>query len=88
MVSLFTPAPARLSDLREGESGVLGEFTVSPALAEHLMNLGFVPGVHVTMVHKAPGGDPRIYRVDGIEVALRRKTARAIAITPSEIAAD
>ena len=88
MVSLFTPAPSRLSDLREGESGVLGEFKVAPALAEHLMNLGFVPGVRVTMTGKAPGGCPCIYRVDGTVVALRRKIARGISITPSEIAAD
>ncbi len=88
MVRLFTPAPTRLSDLHEGESGVLREFTVKGAIAEHLMNLGFVPGVHVTMTRKAPGGDPRIYRVDGIEVALRRELARAISIVPSEIGAD
>lgn len=88
MVRLFTPAPTRLSDLREGESGVLGEFKVAPALAEHLMNLGFVPGVRVTMTRRAPGGDPRIYRVDGTEVALRRTVARAISITPSALGAD
>lgn len=88
MVRLLTPAPTRLSDLREGESGVLGEFELAPALSEHLMNLGFLPGVRVTMTRKAPGGDPRIYRVDGTEVALRRAVARAIAITPSEVAAD
>ncbi len=39
------------------------------------MELGFIPGAAVTAVGSAPGGDPRIFSVDGTEVALRRETA-------------
>ena len=28
--------------------------------------------------HSAPGGDPRVFRVDGSEVALRRETAKKL----------
>ena len=40
--------------------------------------MGFVPGHLVTRGLSAPGGDPRVFRVDGSEVALRRDTARRL----------
>lgn len=49
-------------------------------LAMRLMELGFIPGQRVTAALSAPGGDPRVFRVDGAEVALRRETARHILI--------
>ncbi len=61
-----------LSDLQVGESAVLSELKLSPPIAEHLMNLGFVPGLVVKVLRSGPGGDPRVYRVDGTEVAMRR----------------
>jgi ferrous iron transport protein A len=39
------------------------------------MELGFLPGHTVVPARSAPGGEPRVYRVDGSEVALRRETA-------------
>ena len=69
-----------LSDLQEGSSGILDELHMAPQVAEHLMNLGFVPGVEVTVTRSGPGGDPRIYRVDGAEIALRSELARQIAV--------
>ena len=70
-----------LSDLQEGSSGVLAELDLPPRVAEHLMNLGFIPGVEVTVSRSGPGGDPRIYRVEGAEIALRRDLARHIAVS-------
>jgi ferrous iron transport protein A len=81
MISTFTPKPTDyLSDLKEGSTGVLAELDLSPRVAEHLMNLGFVPGVEITVSRSGPGGDPRIYRVDGAEVALRGDVARRIVV--------
>lgn len=34
----------------------------------------------VTAAHCAPGGDPRVFRVDGSEIALRRDTAAQLLI--------
>jgi Fe2+ transport system protein FeoA len=42
------------------------------------MELGFIPGHAVAAARSAPGGDPRVFRVDGAEIALRRETARHI----------
>jgi ferrous iron transport protein A len=67
-----------LADLQLGESAVLSELEVSPPIAEHLMNLGFVPGLVVKVLRSGPGGDPRVYRVDGTEVAMRRDLSRHI----------
>jgi ferrous iron transport protein A len=67
-----------LSELRVGESAIVSQLELSPAVAEHLMNLGFVPGLVVKVLRSSPGGDPRIYRVDGTEVAMRRDLSRHI----------
>jgi ferrous iron transport protein A len=71
-------APARprnLTALKKGESGILERIDLSEDAAQRLMELGFLPGHSVTRAHSAPGGDPRVFRVDGSEVALRRETA-------------
>lgn len=39
------------------------------------MELGFLPGNEVIPGKRAPGGGPRVFRVDGSEVALRDETA-------------
>jgi Fe2+ transport system protein FeoA len=69
-----------LCDLAVGESGVLEDFDMPQNIAEHLMNLGFVPGLEVYVARSGPGGNPRVYRVDGTEVALRRDLSRCIAV--------
>jgi len=69
-----------LSDLKEGNTAVLVELDVAPQVAENLMNLGFIPGVEVTVSRSGPGGDPRIYRVEGAEIALRSDLACRIAV--------
>ncbi len=71
-----------LSDLALGESGILEDFDMPQTIAEHLMNLGFVPGLEIMVARSGPGGNPRVYRVDGTEVALRRDLSRCIAVSP------
>jgi ferrous iron transport protein A len=65
----------KLADLREGEAGVIDRIDLPADLATRLMELGFLPGSSVTAARCAPGGDPRVFQVDGSEVALRRDTA-------------
>ncbi len=67
--------PATLLELREGEHGVLERLDLPEDVARRLMELGFLPGSRVTAARSAPGGDPRVFRVDGTEIALRRETA-------------
>ena len=81
------PESAALSDLEVGERGILYDFSLSHDVAEYLMNLGFVPGLEVTVANSGPGGDPRIYRVDGTEVALRKELSKRITVLPVAAAA-
>jgi len=69
---------ASLMELREGEQGILEQLDVPMDIARRLMELGFLPGARVTAGRSAPGGDPRVFRVDGSEIALRRETAEQL----------
>jgi len=71
-------AARNLMELRRGEQGVLDRIDLPEDDAQRLMELGFLPGHTVIPAHSAPGGDPRVFRVDGTEIALRRETARKL----------
>ena len=75
-------AAATLADLDIGAEGVLDALDLPEDAARRLMELGFLPGSHVTAAHSAPGGDPRVFRVDGAEFALRTETARRLRLRP------
>ena len=68
--------PLTLADLQDGESGVVESLDLPEDVALRLMELGFIPGTTVVAGRAAPGGDPRVYRVDGSEIALRRETTQ------------
>lgn len=71
---------ATLASLRIGSRAVLAGFhtDMRPEVARRLFDLGFVPGAEVEAVRRAPLGDPVVYRVDGIEVALRASESSAV----------
>jgi ferrous iron transport protein A len=72
-----------LADLRMGERGVLDRLDLPEDLARRLMELGFLPGHEVIPARRAPGGGPRVFRVDGSEVALRHDTAARLYLRTS-----
>lgn len=74
-----------LADLEENHEALVERLDLPEDLAGRLMELGFVPGHPVAAARSAPGGDPRVFRVDGAEVALRRETARHIYIQPDSV---
>ena len=67
--------PATLAELKQGEHGILERLDLPGDVAHRLMELGFLPGAQITRALSAPGGDPRVFRVDGSEIALRLETA-------------
>jgi ferrous iron transport protein A len=77
-----TQALRTLADLLENEEGLLDRIELPGDLAHRLMELGFLPGHAVSAARSAPGGDPRVFRVDGSEIALRRETARHMILRP------
>jgi Fe2+ transport system protein FeoA len=74
-------ANGALADLHVGDRAIVRELRLDHSIAEHLMNLGFVPGLEVSVERSGPGGDPRVYRVEGTEVALRRELSRYIEVS-------
>ena len=57
-------------------------------LERRLIELGFVEGARVRVLHQGPiGGDPIAVRVDEATIALRRADAAAILVEPDPTAA-
>jgi ferrous iron transport protein A len=79
-----TAVARTLAQLPEGEAGVLDRLDLPDDIARRLMELGFLPGHIIVPARSAPGGEPRVYRVDGSEVALRRETASRLILRPSD----
>ena len=76
-----------LSEVNVGESGVLVALDLPESVQNHLMHMGFVPDALVTALRRAPAGDPTVYGVDGMEIALRHETAEAIRVKPPVVEA-
>jgi len=72
--------PATLMDLRRGDAAILERIDLPTDDARRLMELGFLPGARITAGMSAPGGDPRVFQVDGSEIALRRETASRLTV--------
>jgi|GEM_PF-287324 Fe2+ transport system protein FeoA len=73
-----------LSELAVGDSGILVALTLPDEVQNHLMHMGFVPDARVKVLRHAPAGDPVVYGIDGMEVALRKETASAIRVRPAQ----
>jgi len=69
-----------LADLPMGQRCILDRLDLPEDIARRLMELGFLPGNEVVPARRAPGRGPRIFRVDGSEVALRHETAARVYI--------
>lgn len=74
------PAPLTLADLRVGQRCILDRLDLPEDIARRLMELGFLPGNEIVPSRRAPGGGPRVFQVDGSEVALRDDTAARLYI--------
>jgi ferrous iron transport protein A len=83
-LSVNKTSRSTLVDLAEGEQGVLEHIDLPEEFARRLMELGFLPGHVITAARGAPGGDPRVFRVDGSEIALRCETARRMRVRSTE----
>jgi ferrous iron transport protein A len=69
-----------LSELKVGERGILVALDLPESVQNHLMHMGFVPDACVHALRRAPAGDPTVYCIDGLEIALRRETAAAVRV--------
>jgi len=71
----------RISAIQSGNGGSDGH---AEDLESRLIELGFVEGATVEVLHEGLlGRDPIAVRVDGVTIALRRREAMAIIVTPT-----
>lgn len=77
--------PSTLADLPIGGRAVIAGFdqALRADIARRLFDLGFVPGTVVEAARRAPLRDPVIYRVSGVEVALRSSESGAVVLAPA-----
>ncbi len=77
-----------LSDAKVGTAGVVELVDLPEEVSHHLAHLGFLPGASVDVLRRAPAGDPRVYRIDGVEVGLRNETAKHIFLRVTALVGD
>ena len=73
-----------LAELAVGARAVVEDVDADGRMALRLLEMGFVPGVEVALVKRAPLGDPLELRLRGYHVSLRRAEAAAIRIVARE----
>jgi ferrous iron transport protein A len=58
----------------------------APEIERRLLELGFVEGAEISVLHEGPiGRDPIAVRINGTTIALRRREAMAILVTSSNL---
>ncbi|QDP98417.1 ferrous iron transport protein A [Microlunatus elymi] len=79
--------PAAVGSLAELPPGTTRRITgyaddLDTLTARRLRDLGFAPGGDVSVLRRAPLGDPVVYRVADTEIALRRAQTAHILVRP------
>jgi ferrous iron transport protein A len=69
-----------LTDLRQGERGVITRVGAAGAMRGRLLDLGLTEGATVTCAHRRARGDIAAYAIRGAVVALRAEDARRVEI--------
>lgn len=77
------PAPRRLSELPVGGAGDVLAVAGEPAMRVRLLEMGLIPGTRVSVLKRAPMGDPLELRVRGYHLSLRRAEAHAVTVAPA-----
>jgi ferrous iron transport protein A len=74
-----------LSKLALGESGIVRELPKTPVLASRLREMGVLRGTEVTLVRRAPMGDPLEIRLRGYSLSLRTQDANEVLVEKIEV---
>ena len=69
-----------LYDLLEGEEGIILKIKGRGQFRQRLSEMGFVVGKKVTVIRKAPLGDPIEYKIMGYHISLRNSEAKLIEV--------
>jgi ferrous iron transport protein A len=72
----------KLGELKAGTRAIVRRVSGEPGLLRRLMELGFVPGTAITLVRRAPMGDPIELRLRGTHFSIRTSEADRIDVDP------
>ena len=78
----------KLADLHTGECGVIVKVAGHGGFRKRIVEMGFVKGKTVKVIHNAPLRDPIEYEIMGYKVSLRREEARLIDVVSQSEAED
>ena len=73
-----------MSELTEGESGIIKSIEHVCNMRRRLIDIGFSVGEQVTLLSRAPLGEPSAFYIKGSVIALRRGDAKLITVTREE----
>lgn len=68
----------RLSELKPGERGIIIRVKGSGALRRRILDMGLVSGTEITVVRRAPLGDPIEFLLKGYNLSLRAEEAKHV----------
>lgn len=73
-----------LGDLSPGDRACVQGVRCAPRVRRRLLEMGLLPGTELTVVRRAPLGDPIEVRLRGYSLSLRKSEAAGVAVTPVE----
>ncbi|MCK4510282.1 ferrous iron transport protein A [bacterium] len=71
-----------LDELRVGQEARIVDITLSGAIGQRLLDMGFVEGTSVKIVRNAPLVDPIDLLVRGYHVSIRHAEAKSVEVEP------
>ena len=70
----------RLDELGQGESAVIVEILGDDVVASRLMEMGLIEDEPISMIGKAPMGDPTEFAVRGYRISLRKNESTRVIV--------
>jgi len=74
----------RLSELKAGEKGIIVRVEGSGVTKKRLLDMGLVKGAEITVIRKAPLGDPIEFLLKGYNLSLRKKESDSVYVITRE----
>lgn len=76
-------AMSSAASLEVGESGIVGDVDGSDTTTLRLLEMGLTAGTRITLIKRAPTGDPLQFRVRGFHLSLRKAEAGRVRLRES-----
>ena len=75
-------AQISLRNLQKGQKGKIISVEAQGEINQRIRDMGLIPGTTVSVVGRAPLGDPMALRISGVTISLRDNEADRIRIEP------